>query len=70
VQASENLSIWSNLLTYTFASGWVTNMPGTSVSESPTNGVPPGQYVNVTVTGSTNVAAIATNQFLRLQIHR
>jgi len=70
VQASENLSIWSNLLTYTASTGWVTNMAGTGVSESPTNGVPPGQYVNVTVTGSTNVAAAVTNQFLRLQIHR
>jgi len=69
VQSSDNLSIWSNLLTYTFASGWITNTPGTGVSESPTNGVPPGQYVTVTVTGSTNIAA-ATNQFLRLQIHR
>ena len=70
VQASENLSIWSNLLTYTVSTGWVTNQPGTGVSESPTNGVPPGQYVNVTVTGSTNVAATVTNRFLRLQIHR
>ena len=70
VQASADLSIWSNLLTYTASGSWVTNMPGTGVSESPTNGVPPGQYVNVTITGSTNVTAGATSQFLRLQIHR
>lgn len=70
VQASDNLSIWSNLLTYTSASGWITNTPGAGVSESPTNGVPPGQFVNVTVTSSTNVTASLTNQFLRLQIHR
>jgi hypothetical protein len=70
VQSSGNLFFWSNLLTYTAASGWVTNMPGTGVSESPTNGVPPAQFVNVTITSSTNVTANATNQFLRLQIHR
>jgi len=70
VQASDNLSIWNNLLTYTASNGWITNLPGTSVLESPTNGIPPGQFVTVTVTGSTNATAGATNQFLRLQIHR
>lgn len=70
VQSSANLSLWSNLLTYTAATGWVTNQPTAGVSESASNGVPPSQYVNVTVTGSTNVTSGATNQFLRLQIHR
>jgi hypothetical protein len=70
VQASGNLSIWSNLLTFTAASGWITNTPGVTVSESPTNGSPPAQSVNVTATTSTNVMLVATNQFLRLQIHR
>jgi len=70
VQASTNLIAWSNLMTYAAASGWMTNMPGTTVAESPTNGVPPNQHVNVTVTSSTNVTVNPKNQFLRLQIHR
>jgi hypothetical protein len=70
VQASTNLITWSNLMTYTAASGWVTNTAGTTVAESATNGVPPNQYVNVTVTSSTNVTLNAKDQFLRLQIHR
>jgi hypothetical protein len=70
VQASTDLIAWSNLLTYIAASGWATNMAGTTVAESATNGVPPNQYVNVTVTSSTNVTVNAADQFLRLQIHR
>jgi hypothetical protein len=52
------------------ARGWVTNLAGASVSESSSNGVPPDQYVNVTITSSTNVTVGVTNQFLRLQVHR
>ena len=70
VQASGDLSVWSNLLTFTAASGWVTNVSGATVSESATNGVVPNQYVNVTATTSTNTAAGTGSQFLRLQIHR
>ena len=70
VQASTNLTAWSNLMTYAAAIGWVTNVAGTTVAESPTNGVPPNQHVNVTVTSSTNVTANPKDQFLRLQIHR
>jgi hypothetical protein len=70
VQASTDLITWSNLMTYAAASGWVTNTPGTAVAESATNGVPPNQYMNVTVTSSTNVTANAADQFLRLEIHR
>ncbi len=68
VQSSFDLYDWSNLLTFTAASGWITNVPGSGVSESPTNGTPPNQYVNVTVTVSTNTAA-TTNQFLRLEVN-
>jgi hypothetical protein len=70
VQASTNLIAWTSLMTYTATNGWVTNMPGTTVAESATNGVPPDQYVNETVTSSTNVTVNAKDQFLRLQIHR
>jgi hypothetical protein len=69
VQASTNLTAWSNLMTYAAASGWVTNTAGTTVAESPTNGVPPTQHVNVTVTSSTNVMVNAKDQFLRLEVH-
>ncbi len=70
VQASTDLITWSNLMTYAAATGWVTNMAGTAVAESATNGVPPNQSVNVTVTSSTNVTASASDQFLRLEIQR
>ncbi len=70
LQTSSSLTAWSDLMTFAAATGWVTNLPGATVAESPTNGVPPAQYVNVTVTSSTNVMVNATNQFLRLEIHR
>jgi hypothetical protein len=71
VQASGTLLLWSNLMTWTAANGWVANLPGASAAESATNGVAPDQFVDVTITTSTNVtAAGATNQFLRLQVHQ
>jgi Calx-beta domain len=71
VQTSSTLLSWSNLMTYTAASGWATNLPGASASESTTNGIPPDQYVNVTITTSTNVTTSGVaNQFLRLQVHQ
>jgi hypothetical protein len=70
VQGSGDLNLWTNLLTFTAATGWVTNVAGASVAESMTNGLPPNQYVNVTATTTTNVTGSATNQFVRLQIHR
>jgi hypothetical protein len=71
VQTSDTLTTWSNLMTYTAASGWLTNLAGASVFESSSNGVPPDQYVNVTVITSTNVTTAGLlNQFLRLQVHR
>ncbi len=69
VQSSATLMTWSNLLTFTAASGWVTNLAGATVSESATNGLPPSPCVNVTVTISTNVTA-AAEQFLRLGVQR
>jgi hypothetical protein len=70
IQASGDLFAWSNILIYTAASGWVTNLPGATVAESAASGTPPDQFVNVTATTSTNVTVSPTNQFLRLQIHR
>ncbi len=71
VQTSGTLLLWSNLMTYTAVGGWVANLPGASAAESATNGIAPDQFVDVTITTSTNVpAAGATNQFLRLQVHQ
>jgi hypothetical protein len=70
IQASPDLSLWTNLLTYAAATGWVTNVPGVAISESAPNGAPPNQSVNVTATTSTNVTQNTAGQFLRLQVHR
>ena len=70
VQTSTNLIAWTNLMTYIAASGWITNSPGATLAESATNGVPPNQYVNETVTSATNVIVNTLNQFLRLEVHR
>jgi hypothetical protein len=70
LQTSSTLTTWSDLMTFTAATGWVTNPPGATVAESSAIGSPPNQYVNVTITTSTNVMANVTNQFLRLEIHR
>jgi len=69
VQTSGTLLLWSNLMTYTAAAGWVTNLPGASVSESAASGTPPDQFVNVIMTISTNLDSPGvTNQFLRLEV--
>jgi hypothetical protein len=70
LQTSSTLTSWSDLMTFTIGTGWVANLPGATVAESPASGSPPDQYVNVTITCSTNVTVNVTNQFLRLQIHR
>jgi hypothetical protein len=70
IQASGDLFAWRNLLTYTVANGWVTNVPGATVTESAAVGVQPDQFVYVTATTSTNALNSPTNQFLRLEIHR
>jgi hypothetical protein len=70
LQASGDLTVWSNLMIYTAANGWVTNTGDSTVSESGTNGAPPDQSVNVTITTSTNMMATVTNQFFRLEINR
>lgn len=70
LQTSSSLMTWNDLMTFNATTGWVTNQPGATVAESTAAGVPPDQSVNVTITSSTNVTANATNQFLRLEIHR
>ena len=70
LETSSSLMTWSDLMTFNATTGWVTNQPGATVAESTAAGVPPDQSVNVTITSSTNITANATNQFLRLEIHR
>jgi hypothetical protein len=43
-------SSWSNLATYTPATGWSANTPGVTVSESAPSGTSPDRFVLVTVT--------------------
>ena len=71
VQTATSLNSWTNLMTYTSGPGWQASVGGWSVAESGPVGVAPDQYVNVTITSSTNVAVGgATNRFFRLQVHR
>ncbi|HEV2318681.1 MAG TPA: Calx-beta domain-containing protein [Verrucomicrobiae bacterium] len=70
VQSSWNLTTWSNQMTFTASSGWVAEFPGATAFESATNGTPPNQFVNVTITISTNVPADSPERFLRLEVHR
>ncbi len=72
VQASvgAGLTVWTNLLVFDATSGgWVTNVIGSTVSESATNGPVTNQFVNVSAITSTNAVTGGTNQFLRLQVH-
>jgi hypothetical protein len=69
IQSSVDLHSWQNLLTFTAANGWMTNVSGVSVFESSATGLPPNQYVTVTSTASTNVEG-SGDQFLRLEVNR
>jgi hypothetical protein len=72
VEAAGSLTgSWSNLLTYSFATGWVTNLPGSTVIESAPAGSPPDQPAGVTITDPVNTTSpAATNRFFRLQIQQ
>ena len=59
--------IWSNLATYLPGTGWMTNTPGSTVTESGTNGLPPNQTVGVIITDP--VDPTTTNRIFRLQVH-
>jgi hypothetical protein len=62
---------WSNLLSYSLATGWVTNLPGSTVIEAAPSGSPPDQPAGVTITDPINTTSpAATNRFFRLQIHQ
>lgn len=57
---------WSNLATYVPGTGWVTNTPGSIVTESGPTGSAPDQHVQVTVTDPVNTAS--SNRFFRLNV--
>jgi hypothetical protein len=58
---------WSNLMTYFANGGWITNTPGSTVTESGTPGSAPDQHTQVTITDPTDTTS-ATNRFFRLQV--
>jgi hypothetical protein len=72
VEAAGSLTdSWNNLLTYSSATGWVTNLAGSTVLESAPTGSPPDQPVGVTITDPVNATnSTATNRFFRLQIQQ
>jgi hypothetical protein len=68
VQAGTALGVWSDVMTYTAASGWTANVAGATASESGMNGTAPDAYIDVTVTDPT--VAGSGNRFFRLVVHR
>ena len=57
---------WSNLVTYVPGTGWVTNIPGSTVTESDPTGSPPDEHVQVTVTDPAGI--VSSNSFYRLNV--
>jgi hypothetical protein len=71
VQTAAALDNWSDLMTWTAASGWVADLPGATASESASVGIPPDAYVSVTVADPSSLATAAeTSRFYRLLVHR
>jgi len=66
LEYSDSLSTWTPIITYTTAAGWVPNVAGVAAAESAPSGVPPDEFVNVTI----DIAGPLTTQFLRLSVHR
>jgi hypothetical protein len=59
---------WSNVMTFLPGSGWHTNTPGASVTESGPTGSPPNQHVQVTITDPVDPAS--TNRIFELNVHQ
>jgi len=68
--ASSLAGPWTNLMTYTRATGWVANTVGATASESVTFNVSPEQYVAATITDPTDLTLNAGNRFFRLSVGR
>lgn len=71
-QAAANLTgTWSNLVSYSAATGWVTNTPGATVTESAPTGSPPSEPASVTVRDPVDTTSGgATNRFFRLNVQQ
>ncbi len=70
VQVASAIDSWSNLITYTAATGWVADVAGAAAVESAPLGTPPDTYVNVTVTDPNLVLASGSaSRFFRLAVH-
>jgi hypothetical protein len=61
---------WTNLMTYTHATGWVADIAGATASESITFDVSPEQYVDVTVTDPEDLNSGEGTRFYRLIVNR
>jgi len=59
---------WSNVVTFLPTSGWQTNTPGSTVTESEPTGEPPDQQVQVIITDP--VVPATTNRFFQLKIQQ
>jgi hypothetical protein len=57
---------WTNLVTYVPGTGWVTNTPGSIVTESAPTGSPPDEHVQVTITDPGS--ATDFTRFFRLHV--
>ena len=61
--------IWSNLASYSAPGGWVTNTPGTTVSQRSPSGAPPEQKVTVTISDPAKVDSSPNgHRFFRVQV--
>jgi hypothetical protein len=57
---------WSNVMTFLPGTGWQTNTPGSTVTESSPVGSPPDQRVQVIITDPVDPAS--TNRFFQLKV--
>jgi hypothetical protein len=59
---------WTDLMTFTRATGWVADTVGATASESGTFNVSPDQYMVVTITDPTDLTLGTGNLFFRLSV--
>ena len=61
---------WTNLMTYTRATGWTAATTGATASESVPFNVSPDQYVEATITDPADLTSGGGNRFYRLSVGR
>ena len=61
---------WSNLLTYTAGTGWVTNNPGADVSEAAIAGSAPDEPISVTVSANLSSAPSGATAYFRVIVQQ